>query len=52
MFQKMGEMFLLGLNGACVVAGFVVGGVALMAVIGFVANIIGLLAGDDKDEEG
>lgn len=52
MFQKMGEMFLLGLNGACVVAGFVAGGVALMAVIGFVANIVGLLAGDDKDEEG
>ena len=52
MFQKMGEMFLLGLNGACAVAGFVAGGVALMAVIGFVANIIGLLAGDDKDEEG
>lgn len=52
MFQKMGEMFLLGLNGACVVTGFVAGGVALMAVIGFVANIVGLLAGDDKDEEG
>ena len=52
MFQKMGEMFLLGLNGACAVAGFVAGGVALMAVIGFVANIVGLLAGDNKDEEG
>ena len=50
MLQKMGEMFLMGLNGACAVAGFAFGCVAVLAVLGFIGNIFCLLSGVDDDE--
>lgn len=51
MFQKMGEMFLLGLNGACAVAGFITGFIAVLIVVGFIGNIFGLLLGGGEDDE-
>ena len=50
MLQRMGEMFLMGLNGACAVAGFALGCVAVLAVLGFVGNIVYLLTGGGDDE--
>jgi len=51
MLQRMGEMFLMGVNGACAAAGFALGCVAMLAVVGFIANIFGLLLGGGRDEE-
>jgi hypothetical protein len=51
MLQKMGEMFLMGLNGACAVAGFTVGFIALLCLMGFIGNIVGLLLGGGEDDE-
>ena len=50
--RGMGEAFLIGVNGACVAAGFTLAILAMLAVLGFIANIIGVLLGGGKNDEG
>lgn len=51
MLQTMGRMFIVGVNGACAVTGFMLGCAAMFAVIGFIANIFGRLMNHGENEE-
>ena len=49
-WSKIGEAALSGLCAACTVGAFLVGIIVIIAVIGFVSNLMGRLTGGGDDE--